>query len=417
MTPPHPPPGDALGRWRRAHHAFFVLIQALILTHRGVERALEAGDTHRATEGLRQSADLLWAATAAMRLAGDMSPEAYAEVRRSMEPPAVPPSFSGLYSADHIVMLQALKRMKPLLEHPPHALEPALRAYRRAADAAYQSHAWVCQQFVGDAPSLKMQATATEDASAPERLLHHFRRRYLDLTGHPEKPPPLETPHMAIPRVLEPEVMDTEEEARDYDAMDHAAVNARFCEDLLALSPGLAPTLDVGTGTALIPITLCRRAPSARVVAIDLADWMLRLATANVRREGLEGAISVERADAKALPYPDASFACVVSNTILHHLPDAAPALAEMRRVLRPGGWLFVRDLLRPASDAETHALVRAHAADASPHQRALFDASLRASFTLEDARALARGLGAPAEAVRQTSDRHWTLAYKLTEG
>ena len=40
---------------------------------------------------------------------------------------------------------------------------------------------------------------------------------------------------MPLPRVLEPEVMDTEEEASDYDAMDHGGVNARFCEDLLAL--------------------------------------------------------------------------------------------------------------------------------------------------------------------------------------
>ncbi len=407
---------DLLGRWRRAHHAFFVLIQALILTHRAIERALSGGDEPGAAEGLRRAADLLWGATAAMRLAGDMSPEEYAVIRRSMEPPAMSAGFSGLHSADHAVLLQALKRLKPLLEAGPPRLRAPLLGYQRAVDAAYRSHAWVCQRFVGEAPSLRMEAHGAEDAqSGPERLIHHFRRRYLGLMGHGE-PGPVSTertPPMTIPRTLEPEVMDTEEEARDYDAMDHGAVNARFCEDLLALRPGLVPTLDVGTGTALIPIELCRRAPAARVVAIDLAGWMLRLAAGNVERAGLRDAIRLESADAKALPYADASFDCVISNTILHHIPDPAPALAQMRRVLRPGGWLFVRDLMRPSSDAQTRALVELHASGASPHQRALFDASLRASFTLEEVRALARGLGAPADAVRQTSDRHWTLAFR----
>src|SRR5262249_7493785 len=121
---------------------------------------------------------------------------------------------------------------------------------------------------------------------------------------------------MSLSRVLEPEVMDSKEEAADYDAMDHGAVNARFCEDVLALSPELDPTLDVGTGTALIPIELCRRAPAARVVAIDLADSMLALGARNVARAGLGHAITLRRADAKALDHERASFACVISNSI-----------------------------------------------------------------------------------------------------
>ena len=89
-------------------------------------------------------------------------------------------------------------------------------------------------------------------------------------------------------RVLEPEVMDSADEAADYDAMDHAEVNARFCEDLLALrAPLPSPVLDVGTGTARIPIELCTRAPEVSIVAIDLADHMLALAASNVARAGL----------------------------------------------------------------------------------------------------------------------------------
>lgn len=222
---------------------------------------------------------------------------------------------------------------------------------------------------------------------------------------------------MSLPRVLEPEAMDSEEEARDYDAMDHGGVNARFCEDLLALGPELDPTLDVGTGTAQIPIELCRRAPRARVVGVDLAQSMLAVGAHNVARAGLGGAISLERRDAKSLPYPSGAFACVMSNSIVHHIPEPRAVFGEILRVLRPGGLLFVRDLLRPESGEAVRALVDTYAAGEGERPRALFDASLRAALTLDEVRVLAAAHGVPADAVQQTSDRHWTLTHRAHGG
>ncbi|WP_441290601.1 hypothetical protein ACSRUE_08705 [Sorangium sp. KYC3313] len=66
---------------------------------------------------------------------------------------------------------------------------------------------------------------------------------------------------MSLVRVLEPEAMDTDEDARAYDSMDHAAANTALCDALLSHNPGLATALDVGAGTCLLPIALCRRAP------------------------------------------------------------------------------------------------------------------------------------------------------------
>src|SRR5882757_4968310 len=128
-----------------------------------------------------------------------------------------------------------------------------------------------------------------------------------------------------LARVLEVEVMDDEDEARDYDAMDHAGVNGRFCEELLAEGGALGKVLDVGTGTALIPIELVRRAPSTKVVGIDLADSMLKLAGENVKRAKLEGSIELKKADAKGIAFDDATFDGVMTNTILHHIEDIAP--------------------------------------------------------------------------------------------
>jgi ubiquinone/menaquinone biosynthesis C-methylase UbiE len=207
--------------------------------------------------------------------------------------------------------------------------------------------------------------------------------------------------------------MDSELEALDYDQMDHREVNDRFVADLTSLPADLTRVLDVGAGTAQIPIALCKRAPEARVVAIDLAQHMLRLGSQNVERAGLAGVICLECRDAKAIHLPDASFTSVVSNSIVHHIPSPLDALIEMVRVLAPSGWLFVRDLLRPPDDKTVRALVDRYAKNENAHQRALFEASLRAALSSSEMAELVRGAGIDPACVRSTSDRHWTLAWR----
>ena len=80
---------------------------------------------------------------------------------------------------------------------------------------------------------------------------------------------------MTLQRVLEPEVMDTHEEAVDYNSMDHSAVNQLFVDDLLKVDGFSGDVLDLGTGTALIPIELCERFDDCRVLAVDMAAHML----------------------------------------------------------------------------------------------------------------------------------------------
>lgn len=214
-----------------------------------------------------------------------------------------------------------------------------------------------------------------------------------------------------IPRVLEPEVMDTVEDARDYDAMDHSAVNRAFAADFLSHCPAPASVLDLGTGTAQIPIELCRRSAQVKVVALDAARAMLELAVANIAAAGFTDRITPTFADAKTLPFADGFFAAVMSNSIVHHIPEPFDCFREMVRVTARGGRLFVRDLLRPDSYAELDHLVATYAGDANPHQRQLFADSLRAALTLAEVRELVGRLGFAADSVTQTSDRHWTWA------
>jgi ubiquinone/menaquinone biosynthesis C-methylase UbiE len=216
-----------------------------------------------------------------------------------------------------------------------------------------------------------------------------------------------------LTRTLEPEVMDTAEEARDYDAMDHSAVNRLFADDFLAVyavaPPG--PILDVGTGTGQIPIELCRRLPACQVTAIDLADHMLAVGRENVRRANLDARLRLERWDAKEMPCADDTFAAVMSNSIVHHIPEPIAVFAEMVRVVRPGGVLFVRDLLRPDDEPTLRRLVDLYAAGANAHQRKMFADSLHAALSLAEVQSLVTTLGFHAATVRQTTDRHWTWA------
>jgi ubiquinone/menaquinone biosynthesis C-methylase UbiE len=220
-----------------------------------------------------------------------------------------------------------------------------------------------------------------------------------------------------IPRVLEPEAMETPEEVRQYDAMDHSAVNARFVDDFLAVHGpcrgGLV--LDVGTGTARIPIALAMADKGARVLALDLSEAMLAQAASNIAQAGLAERIRCRLGDAKSLlhDFGEGSFEGVVSNTIIHHIPEPEPALDEMARLVGRGGTLLVRDLVRPDSPAGIVRLADLHAAGETQAARALFEASLGAALTLDEMRAIVRTLGHDESLVTMTSDRHWTWCFR----
>jgi ubiquinone/menaquinone biosynthesis C-methylase UbiE len=232
----------------------------------------------------------------------------------------------------------------------------------------------------------------------------------------------------ALQRVLEPEVMDTWEEAVAYDAMDFTEVNTAFCEATLALVPLESEhltVLDVGTGTARIPILLCQmlsrqQRPLWQITGIDLAASMLKIGAANVAAAQLEPYIHLAQVDAKRLPYADASQDLVISNSIIHHLPDPLPFLKELRRVLKPNGGLLLRDLLRPQSEDMVQDFVARIGPEYDDHQQQLFADSLRAAFTLAEVQdlfsevQLFQAQQSGAVTLYQSSDRHWTAARKL---
>lgn len=214
-------------------------------------------------------------------------------------------------------------------------------------------------------------------------------------------------------RILEPEVMDTWLEATAYDAMDFVAVNTVFATEAIALDPHAIKILDVGTGTARIPILMCQHQPQYLITGVDLAQSMLIIGHRNVAEAGLTQRIRLERVDSKKMPYPDLEFDMIISNSLVHHLPDPLSFFGEIKRLVRPGGAILIRDLIRPENDLLVNELVAKVGGDYDSHQQQLFHDSLKAALTLAEVQELIDRVGLSQVKLTQSSELHWTIERK----
>lgn len=136
--------------------------------------------------------------------------------------------------------------------------------------------------------------------------------------------------------------------AGPYDAMNSvmtAGLHHRWrarAADLAALEPG-DRALDVATGTGDLAIELARRvAPGGQVLGADFSEAML----ARARTKAPE--LRFEWADALELPYPDGSFAAATVGFGARNFSDLSGGLAEMARVVSPGGRVVVLEITTP---------------------------------------------------------------------
>ncbi len=199
-----------------------------------------------------------------------------------------------------------------------------------------------------------------------------------------------------------------------YDLLtDHEAWR-EDCRALATLVPG-PRVLDLGVGPGAGAIAMARGDPARHHVGLDVSARMLRRAARRIRRAGVS--LPLLRGDALALPVRAGAFDGATGHSVLYLLPDAAAALREVRRALRPGGGVaFLEpragptDLRRALSTGPRHALAMAMWRGMSRLHGRFDEASLEALLRaagFEGARAwpALSGYGVMATAARPVDD------------
>jgi ubiquinone/menaquinone biosynthesis C-methylase UbiE len=112
------------------------------------------------------------------------------------------------------------------------------------------------------------------------------------------------------------------------------------------IKPG-SVVLDHACGGGMDLLLAARRVgPTGRAIGIDMTPAMVDAATKAARQAGLDGVIEVHQGFFEALPLPDASVDVVISNGVLNLAPDKRAVLQEIHRVLKPGGSLYLADVV-----------------------------------------------------------------------
>lgn len=125
-------------------------------------------------------------------------------------------------------------------------------------------------------------------------------------------------------------------------------------EDLAGRTPdeGAAEYLDVGTGRGYMALHLAAARPASSVVGIDHSVTQVRSAERLRRKRGI-GNASFRQADAHGLPFEDESFHGAVTIGSVKHWANPRKGLAEIHRVLKPGGWMILSEVDPEVDDAE----------------------------------------------------------------
>ena len=97
---------------------------------------------------------------------------------------------------------------------------------------------------------------------------------------------------------------------------------------------GVRSVLDVGCGTGSLLFELAANSALHRLEGLDASDIYVRAAL----DRSADPRIGIQHGDACAMPFDDAAFDAALSQLVLQFIPDPAAAVAEMRRVVRPGG-------------------------------------------------------------------------------
>jgi ubiquinone/menaquinone biosynthesis C-methylase UbiE len=139
--------------------------------------------------------------------------------------------------------------------------------------------------------------------------------------------------------------------------LGHARLLRKLTVDHALIKPGDS-VLDVGCGTGEVTILAKMSAKNGKVYGIDPAPEMITVARKKAARKKLD--VDFRIGLIESLPFPDATIDVVTSSLMMHHLPEdlKVRGLAEIYRVLKPGGRLLIADFMRPTGSFINHLFI-----------------------------------------------------------
>lgn len=218
-------------------------------------------------------------------------------------------------------------------------------------------------------------------------------------------------------RVPEPELMEGKEQARAYAHADFEEPHSRFLSLLQdTFSEGNVGhwVADLGCGAADISIRFAGAYPDCKVDGVDASRAMLDYGRQAIREAGLEDRVQLHRGYLPGVTLPRPTYDTIVSNSLLHHLPDPMILWREVRRLSRSGTGVFLMDLLRPDSRRRARELVRDYCGDEPEILRRDFYHSLLAAYRPDEISNQLREADLEQLEVRVVSDRHMVVAGRI---
>ncbi len=212
-------------------------------------------------------------------------------------------------------------------------------------------------------------------------------------------------------RTLEPEIMDKGENVLAYSSADFSSVNQRFVDDLTKTFPNMKNVLDLGCGPADIPIRLAQVLPKVHITAIDASKKMIESAKQAVTKARLNNKIILMQAYLPGLPFKSKIFDGIISNSLLHHLPNPNVLWEEIKHFGKSGSAVFIMDLLRPDLPQKAKELVEQYSRSEPQILKEDFYNSLLAAFTLDEVKEQLKKANLSNLNAEIISDRHWLVS------
>lgn len=215
----------------------------------------------------------------------------------------------------------------------------------------------------------------------------------------------------SMKRTLEPELMEDEAQVKAYAEADFEEPNSLFMalfQEMFPLSDIQGYVLDLGCGPGDIGLRFARAYPSCIVHGVDGSSCMVRYA--QILSDRLPDIKERVRFICGRLPevaLPRTEYEVIISNSLLHHLPDPQTLWRTVKDYGAPGTAVLVMDLQRPSSTAAARSLVERYAADEPELLRRDFYNSLLAAFELEEIKAQLQKAGLSYLSAQAVSDRH----------